>query len=175
MSTVGRARGRPVDRDVERLAERRELVGGRGSVGVRRDEERAAAELDDVSPELRGRSRLTRALQADQRDDGGVALEAERPIARREELDELVVDDLDDLLTGGEAGQDLRTDGALPDPAHDVLDDLEVDVRLEQGQPDLARGGIDVRLADPAAAGERGKRLAQPIAEVVEHGRVRLR
>ena len=88
---------------------------------------------------------------------------------RREQLDELVVDDLHDLLAGGEAAQDLRADGLLADPPDDVLDDLEVDVGLEQGQPDLARGGIDVRLADPAAAGQVGERLAQSIAEVVEH------
>ena len=34
----------------------------------------------------------------DERDDGRVALQPERPVAGREELDELVVDDLDDLL-----------------------------------------------------------------------------
>ena len=95
-----RARGRPVDRDVERPPERLELVGGGGPVRVRGDEERSAAELDDVPRELRRGRRLARALEADQRDDRRVALEPERPIAGRQQLDELVVDDLHDLLAG---------------------------------------------------------------------------
>ena len=44
--------GRPVDRDVEALAERLELVGGGRAVRVGGDEERPAAELDDVPGEL---------------------------------------------------------------------------------------------------------------------------
>ena len=43
-------------------------------------------------------------------------------------------------------------------------------VGLEQGQPDLADGGIDVRFADPAAAGQVGKRLAKAFTQSVEHG-----
>ena len=61
-------------------------------------------------------------------------------------------------------------DGPLADARDEVLDDLEVDVRLEQGQPDLTHGGIDVGFADPAAAGQVAERLAQPVAEAVEHG-----
>ena len=61
-------------------------------------------------------------------------------------------------------------DRPLADARDEVLDDLEVDVRLEQRQPDLAHGGIDVGLADPAAAGQRAEGLAQPVAEGVEHG-----
>ena len=161
---------RAVDRDVEALAERLELVGGGGSVRVRGDEERTAAELDDVSGELGGRGRLARALEADHRHDRRVARQVEGPVARREELDELVVDDLDDLLAGRQALEDLVADGPLADARDEVLDDLEVDVGLEQRQPDLAHGGIDVGLADPAAAGQVAERLAQPLAEGVEHG-----
>ena len=61
-------------------------------------------------------------------------------------------------------------DGPLADAGDEVLDDLEVDVGLEQGEADLAHGGIDVGLADPAAAGQVAERLAQPLAEGVEHG-----
>ena len=52
-------------------------------------------------------------------------------------------------------------DGPLADPCDEVLDDLEVDVRLEQRQADLAHRGVDVGLADPAAAGQVAERLAQ--------------
>ena len=84
-------------------------------------------------------------------------------------VDELVVDDLHDLLARAQAGQDLRADRLLADPADEVLHDLEVDVGLEQRQPDLAHRRIDVGLADAAAAGQAGERLAQSIAEGVEH------
>ena len=50
-------------------------------------------------------------------------------------------------------------DGLLADPRDEVLDDLEVDVGLEQREADLAHGGIDVGLADPAAAGQVAERL----------------
>ena len=35
---------------------------------------------------------------------------------------------------------------------------------------DLAHGGVDVGFADPPAAGQAAERLAQPVAEGVEHG-----
>jgi len=123
-----------------------------------------------VAGELGGRRRLARALEADHRHDRGVARQVEGPVARREELDQLVVDDLDDLLACRKALEDVVADGTLADPRDEVLDDLEVDVRLEQCQPDLAHGGIDVGFADPAAAGQASERLAQPVAEGVEHG-----
>ena len=110
-----------------------------------------------MAGELRGRRGLARALQADERDDGRIAGEAERPVARAEERDELLVDDLDDLLAGGEALQDLRADRPLADAGDEVLDDLEVDVGLEQRKPDLAHRGVDVGLADAAAAGQVGE------------------
>ena len=81
--------------------------------------------------------------------------------------------DLHDLLAGGEALEHLGADCAFPNARHEVLDDLEVDVRLEQREADLAHGGIDVGLGDPAAAGQAVERLAQSLTEGVEHGRVR--
>ena len=63
-------------------------------------------------------------------------------------------------------------DRPLADARDEVLDDLEVDVGLEQREPDLAHGGVDVGFADPAAAGQVAERLAQSIAEGVEHGPV---
>ena len=56
----------------------------------------------------------------------------ERPVAGAEEADELVVDDLHDLLAGGEALQDLGANRLLADARDEVLDDLEVDVGLEE-------------------------------------------
>ena len=80
------------------------------------------------------------------------------------------MDDLDDLLAGGEALEDLGADRPLADAGDEVLDDLEVDVGLEQGEADLAHRGIDVGLGD-RGRGRSGRRAsAQSLAEGVEHG-----
>ena len=94
----------------------------------------------------------------------------ERPVAGRQERDQLVVDDLDHLLAGRQAVEHLVPDRPLADARHEVLDDLEVDVGLEQREADLAHGGVDVGFADPAATGQVAERLAEPIAQGVEHG-----
>ena len=95
----------------------------------------------------------------------------ERPIAGRQQRGQLVVDDLHDLLAGGQALEDVGADRPLADPGDEVRDDLEVDVGLEQGEADLAHGGVDVGLAHPAAAGQVAEGLAQALAQGVEHGR----
>ena len=116
----------------------------------------------------RGR-RLARSLEADEGDHGRVAHEAEGPVARGQERGELLVDDLDDLLAGGEALEDLGAQRPLAHPRDEVLDHLEVDVRLEQGQADLAHRRIEVRFGHAATTGQPGEGLAEAVAEGVEH------
>ncbi len=171
MSLTGGPGRSPVDRHLERLAEGGQLVGGGGPVRVGRHEERSPAELDGVPGELGGRGRLARALEADEHDHGRIALEVEGPVAGRQEGRELLVDDGHDLLAGRQALEDVRPDRPLTDPGDEIPDDLEVDVRLEQGEADLAHRGVDVGLAYPAPAGQRTEGLAEPLAQRVKHGR----
>ena len=58
--------------------------------------------------------------------------------------------DFDDLLAGRDAAQNFRPERLLLDPCDEILGDLEMDVRLQQRQPDLAHGVVDVPLADCA-------------------------
>jgi len=113
--------------------------------------------------------RLAGSLEADERDHRRVTREAERLISGREERHQLVVDDLDDLLAGGEARQDLGPDRLLANTRDEILDHAKLDVRLEQREPDLAHGDVDVGLGHVPTSGEGGERAAQAIAELIEH------
>ena len=67
------------------------------------------------------------------------------------------MDDLHDLLARREALQDLLAEGALAHLGDEALDDLEVDVGLEQREPDLAHRARDrllVELPPPAEVAE---------------------
>ncbi len=125
---------------------------------------RASLAADVVLPEP---CRPTRATTAGLPDRWKVRSPAESSAGQ------LLVDDLHDLLAGVERLQDLGPDGALADPGRELLDDLEVDVGLEQRQPDLAHGGIDVGLGDAAATGQGAEGLAEAIGEGVEHAGAR--
>ena len=166
----GGARRRAVDRDIEGRAEGLELIDGGGSIGVGCHEQRLAALAHDVAGQLGGGGGLAGALEADQRDDRGRPVEAEGPVAGAQDRGQLVMHDLDDELAGVDALQHVLADGPFLDPPDEVLDDLVVDVRFQEGEPDLAHGGVDVGLRDPAAAGELAKDVAQAVAECIEHG-----
>ena len=76
---------------------------------------------------------------------------------------QLLVDDLHDLLAGVEALQDVLAGRALADLRDEVLDDLEVDVGLEQREPDLAHRLRDRLLVEAALAAE----VAEGVLELV--------
>jgi len=73
------------------------------------------------------------------------------------------VDDLHDLLAGGEALQHVGAEGALLHRRDELAHDAEVDVGLEQRQADLAHRPVDVVLAQPALAAEAVEGRAQPV------------
>ena len=83
--------------------------------------------------------------------------------------------DLDDVLAGREALQDIAAHGALADTVDELLDHGEVDVGLEQGQADLAHGLGDVVLGQAALASEAVEGGAEAIRERVEHASQRSR
>ena len=85
---------------------------------------------------------------------GGFFANRSRRVSPPRIVDELVVDDLDDLLGRVQRLADLVAAGALLDRIDELLDDRQGDVGLEQGDPDLAHGGVDVRLGEPALAAE---------------------
>src|SRR5206468_3857150 len=105
-------------------------------------------------------------LQAGHQHDGrwlGLVGDPDRLPAQRG--DELLVDDVDDLLRRVERLGDLDADGALPDAGDEVADNLEVDVGLEEGEPDLAQHLVDLGLTEATLAAEA---LEDPVEAIGE-------
>jgi lipooligosaccharide transport system ATP-binding protein len=82
---------------------------------------------------------------------------------------QLVVDDLDDLLTGSEALREIHPDQLVANSRHEVPDDAQVDVRLQQGQADLAQGFVDVGFAQAAAAAQPAEDRVEAVGKGLEH------
>ena len=86
-----------------------------------------------------------------------------------EERQHLVADDLDDLLRRRQAAEDVLPHRPVAHPVDERLDDLEVDVRLEQRQPNLAQRGLDVLRRQPRLAAQGLEDVLKACAEGVEH------
>ena len=120
----------------------------------------------EVGSELAAGSGLSRALEAAHHDDGGTGVDHhDAGLDGPDQLDELPVNDADHLLAGLEALGDLAAHGFGEHVGDEVLDDVEVHVRLEQGGAHLAHGLGDVVLGNPPASGEAAKGGVEAIGE----------
>src|SRR5581483_5138497 len=159
-----------VDRDVDLLAERLELLDGPGPLEVRRGEHRLAAAVAERQRQLRRGGRLARALEAAEHEyDRAVRPLRDAVIDRAHQPDEFLVDDLDDLLGGVDPGEHVLADGLGLDAADEVGDDVVIDVGLDERLADLAEPLADVVGGQPAAAAELLERLAERPGNAFEH------
>jgi len=143
------------------FADRLQLLHRRRAIHIRRHQQRGAPLLVQQSAQLAAGGRLARAVQADHQHATGVAAQLQARIRRAEQLHQFVVDDLDDLLPGLNALDDLLPERLGPDALDEVARDLEVDVGLQQGLPHLPEGRAGVGLADLAQAPQIPKDLLQ--------------
>ena len=165
-----------VDGQLELPAELLELVDRRGALQVGGDEAGLLLlVLAQVERELCRRSRLAGALEAAEEDDGRRPAEREPRVGRAHQLGQLLVHDLDDLLARLEALQHLLPERPFPHGRHELLDHLEVDVRLEQREADLARRACDRLLVESRAPSEVAEGVLEAVGESVEHGPKRTR
>src|ERR1039457_490024 len=138
--------------------------GGPRDVGC--DQHRTVTVAPDRNAELGGGGGLARALEADQHDHRRwVRLVLDLALLTTEQRDELVVDDLHDLLTGGQRLEHVTADGGLAAPVDKIACDPEVDVCLEQGHETLAHPKLHVLLGQAAATGDPAKRRGEPITQ----------
>ena len=90
--------------------------------------------------------------------------------AAAEQAGHLLVGDLDDLLAGAQALEQVCVEGAFADAADQIAGDLEVDVGLEEGHADLPESSVDVLLGQPALVAEPAEDPVQLFSEGFEHG-----
>ncbi len=159
-----------MNRHVERGAEAGQLIAGGRAARIGGDEHDPTALLLKQSRQLAAGRRLARALEAHHHDDRGRhGRELDPRVLAAHQLPQLVPDDLDDLVPRRQALQHVLPHGLDPHALDEVLDDLEVDVRLQQRHPDLFQGLADVLLREhtlPAEPLENGFKL---LAEGFEH------
>ena len=105
----------------------------------------------------------------DQGDDRGFSLQVEAGVFAAEQGPELVAHDPRDLLSRRELLRDLRPHGALAYPGGELPHDGKRDVGLEQREPDLPQGRLDVKIGQVAFAPELLEDPLHPIAETLEH------
>ena len=153
-----------------RAAEHLELVDRVRALQVGGDQQRLVALALEPAGQLAGQRRLTGTLQTGQHDHGRRLLgELQPPAPRRRGRDQLLVDDLDDLLGRVERLGDLGAARPLLEVGDERLDHGQRDVRLQQREPDLARGGVDVGVGEPALAAELGEDPGEAVTQGVKH------
>ena len=152
------------------LSHHLQLGDGVRSLEVGCDEQRGVTLVLEPHAELAGQGGLAGTLQTDEHDDRRRVLgELDGAGLPAEDLDELLVDDLDDLLSGVESLVDLGTERPLADRADETLDHRQRDVGVEQRRADVAQRRIDVVLGQPTLATEVAEGGGQPVRQRGEH------
>src|SRR4051794_28943250 len=147
-----------------------QLVDSVRTLEIRGHEQRTVALILQPQRELRSQGGLTGALESGEHDHGRRGLrEPEPPGLAAEDRDELVVDDLDDLLRRVQRLADLLTAGPLTYGGHELLDDRERDIGLEQRDAYLPRGRVDVGLRQASLATEVLERRGETVGESRKH------
>ena len=157
--------------DADLLAEHRELLHRRRTPGVEGGHQRLAPHLLVEAPrDLGGGGGLAGALQPDHHDrHRRRGIEVDRIGGGAERLDELVMDDLDDHLAGGDRLHDLDADGAFAHPVDEGAHHVEGDIGFQQRAPDLPRRRVDIGRGERAAARQPVENAGQLVGQAFEH------
>ena len=119
--------------------------------------------------QLGGGGGFTRAVEADNKDAGRL-VEIELGGVASEQRAEFLVEDFYNLLAGGHAAENGFAKGLLLDLGYEILRNLEVDIGIEQGEPNLSERVRDIRFADLTLAAEVFENILKFIRESTKHG-----
>ena len=163
-ASTGILRVGAVDGDVDLRAELLELVDRGRALQVGGDERRACGPAPArCRASLAGGRRLAGALEAGEQDHRGAGRARARP---RSEPISSVSSSWTTLTTcwpGVRLFSTSSPSGALAHAVDEVADDLEVDVGLEQREPDLAHRARDRLLVELAALAQVAEGAAEPV------------
>ena len=121
--------------------------------------------------QLGGGGGLTRALESNQHHGrGGLAGRGKLVVTPAEQVGKLFVDDLNHLLAGGKALQNVVAQSPLLDCGDEVPGHAKVDVSLQQGAAYFAQCFVNFLLGEPALAGQTLEYAGELVGQVVKHG-----
>ena len=86
-----------------------------------------------------------------------------------QQLHQLIVDDLDNLLSGRDRLQDLFLQGLLLNPVQELPGHLEVHIRFKEDPPDFTETLPNHGLSEESPLPKLGEYTVQLVAQVVEH------
>ena len=140
-----------------------ELGDGGGAVYVAGRQQRPFAHaVFEIARQLGAVGGLAGALEAHHHDHCGSGVgKGDLGVGAAHHLRQFFVDDLDDLLGGGQALQHIAAGDPLRHRGHKVLHHFIADVRLQQGHADLPHGLLHVGLRQPPLAPQALKGGAQ--------------
>jgi hypothetical protein len=151
------------DRYLDLLPQGGELLDGGGTDQIEGDQQGGARGLSlegaeetgvlEETGELGRGGGFAGAVEADYENSGRLT-EIDRGGIPTEECRQLILEDFDDLLTRGDALEDLLAQRALLDLVDELLGHGEVDVGVEQGEAYLPQRIGDVRLGEPSMTTE---------------------
>ncbi len=119
--------------------------------------------------QLAGESRLSRALQARQKQHRGMTAQLHRGGLAAEQLHQLFVNDLHELLAGLQAAQHLGADRFVRDALDEVPRDLNLNVRFQQCATYLAHRLGDIVFGQPGRRAHLAQDAVQPFRQDLEH------
>jgi hypothetical protein len=161
-----------VDRHLDPLGQRGELLHGGGPDQVAGGEHGLPPLAAEATGQLRRRRRLPRALQPhDQDDRGGRRSPLEARLSLAQERGQLVVDDLHDLLARGDGLQDRLAQRPGLHLLQELPGDLVVHVGLQENPSDLPEPVLDHGLVEHPALAKPAQHGVQLVAQLIEHER----
>jgi hypothetical protein len=143
-----------------------QLLDGGRTLEVAGDEDGAPPLGREMTGELARDGRLARTLQAGEDDDGRrAASEVEGDVVTAERRTQLRVDGADDVLPRVESWCEIGADQPLAQPLDDPVHDGDVDVGLEQREPDVGERRVDRCWFESAATAQPVERTAEALLQ----------